>query len=1049
MSVQLSNVAQHFSKLYLAAFLRAPDLGGLNYWSDKVALEGLSLQAVGGIIFSLPIVTAIYPSTLSDLDFVEAIYENVFGRASDAEGLNYWANEIAALRTSFAAQGSGNAAFEARGQLVMNMINAGLGTPDGTDGKAYIVNRLEVAEYAVEKQLMSGVEIPPSQLLVIELGVNAEASSVTRGMDAVDNFFYSDTTAPMLQFASVNGAMLTLSYSEALNAASDAAAGSFVVTVDGSPVTVSSADAHGNLVVLTLTTAVSFGQTVTVSYTTPATQPIEDVAGNDAAAFSNRVVNNVTGDATPPVAPTLSLASDTGSVASDGITSNGTVNVSGLEPNASWAYSTNGGTNWVAGVGNSVSFSLDGSVSLIARQTDAAGNVSANSATLSFTLDRVTPLLSSATVSGNTLTLTYNEALDAASNAAVSSFMVSVDGNPVTINSVDANATTVTLSLGAVVTYGQQVTLDYVLPASNPIQDMAGNTVAALSGFSINNLASAPDPRSGTLITDFFGSQDAGRSLGVQADGRIVLAGYADNGSSDFALVRYNTDGSLDTAFDGDGKLTTNFFTVNSAGSSDAGYSLTLLADGKMLVGGYAYNGSNGYNFALAKYNSNGSLDTSFDTDGKLVTDIAGSTGAEDKGFSVAVDANGKILLAGYSSASGNSNFALVRYNANGSLDTSFDVDGKLTTDISGSLDEGHGIALQADGKILISGFAYTASNSYDFALVRYNTDGSLDTSFDADGKLTTDFAGTIDYGYSVNVQNDQKILVAGYTYSGSDSYDFSLVRYNTDGSLDTSFGMNGKLVTDFAGEQDFGNKIFVQSNGKIIVAGNSFNGSDYDFALARYNANGSLDTSFGTGGKVSTDFAATNEYGYDVSVDASGKIIVAGYAFNGSHNDFAVARYNSDGGLDVGNFGQFFLASGDHAEHLTLTASTNDRDIVNTYFGKSTQANLDTLEVFTLGSDAIHLANALTKPSSLVRLADIASSDSLADSLSASFSGSVAANTAALLIIQSGLAAGTYLYANDGNAAYSALDDVFVQLVGLQGTLGNVGVLVVNDYFA
>ncbi len=1048
MSIQLSHVAQHFSKLYLAAFLRAPDLGGLNYWSDKVTLEGLSFQTVGGIIFSLPVVTAIYPGTLSDLDFVEAIYENVFGRASDAEGLNYWAHEIAALRTSYAAQGSGNAAFEARGQLVMNMMDAGLGTPDGTDGKAYIVNRLDVVEYAVERQLQSGIEISPAQLLLIESSVNADASSVTQGIAAVDSF-YGDITAPTLQFVSVNGATLMLSYSEVLNAASDTAAGSFVVTVDGSPVAVSSVDAHGNVVVLVLTTAVSYGQAVSISYTIPAAHPIEDLAGNDAAAFSNRVVNNVTGDTTPPVVPTLSLANDTGSIANDGITSNGTVNVSGLESNASWAYSTNGGTNWVVGVGNSVSFSLDGSVSLMARQTDAAGNVSANSAILSFTLDRTTPLLSSASVSGNTLTLAYSEALDATSDAAVSSFMVSVDGIPVTVNSVNANGMTVTLTLDAAVTYGQRVTLDYVPPVSSPIQDMAGNTVAALSGFAINNLASAPDLRSGTLITDFFGSQDAARALGVQADGRIVLAGYADHGSSDFALVRYNTDGSLDTAFDGDGKLTTNFFTVNSAGSSDAGYGLVLLADGKMLVGGYAYNGSNGYNFALAKYNANGSLDTGFDADGKLVTDIAGSAGAEDKGFSLSVDANGKILMAGYSSVSGNSNFALVRYNANGSLDTSFDVDGKLTTDISGSLDEGHDIALQADGKILVSGFSYAASDRYDFTLVRYNTDGSLDTGFDADGKITTDFAGNIDYGYSVTIQNDQKILVAGYTYSGSDSYDFALARYNTDGGLDAGFGMNGKLVTDFAGAQDFAHKVVVQPNGKIIVAGNSFNGSDYDFALARYNANGSLDTSFGSGGKVSTDFAATHEYGYDVSVDANGKIIVAGYAFNGSHNDFALARYNSDGSLDVGNFGHLFLTSGDHAERLTLTARSDDRDIVNAYFGKSTQANLDTLEVFTLGSDAIHLANAPTKPTSLVRLADVASSDNLASSLSASFSGVVAANAAALVVIQSGLAAGTYLYANDGNAAYSVLDDVFVQLVGLQGALGSVGALVVNDFFA
>lgn len=185
----LTPIQQHFTKFYLSAFLRAPDLGGLNYWNDEVLVHGKSLQQVGGIIFSLSVVTAIYPANLSDQEFVESIYRNVFGRDSDAEGLGYWSNEIASLRNSFTVQGSTSAAFEARGQLVMNMINAGLGTLEGTPGKAYIENRLDVATYAAEKQLAVGRDIQVSQLLDIMNKVDEFDSTVYTATQAIDNAF--------------------------------------------------------------------------------------------------------------------------------------------------------------------------------------------------------------------------------------------------------------------------------------------------------------------------------------------------------------------------------------------------------------------------------------------------------------------------------------------------------------------------------------------------------------------------------------------------------------------------------------------------------------------------------------------------------------------------------------------------------------------------------------------------------------------------------------------------------------------------------------------
>ena len=252
-----------------------------------------------------------------------------------------------------------------------------------------------------------------------------------------------------------------------------------------------------------------------------------------------------------------------------------------------------------------------------------------------------------------------------------------------------------------------------------------------------------------------------------------------------------------------------------------------MQADGKILVAG-----TSGADFALVRYNSDGSLDTSFSSDGKVTTDFGSST--SDYGRSVTVQADGKILVAGTSGA----DFALVRYNSDGSLDTSFSSDGGVTTDV-GASERGYGVTAQADGKILVAGPSYDYnSNKGDFALVRYNSDGSLDTSFSSDGKVTTDFGSERDYGESVTVQADGKILVAG-----TSNDNFALVRYNSDGSLDTSFSSDGKVIPDFGGGAS-GHSVTVQADGKILVAGTSYRGG-YKFALVRYNNDGSLDTSF------------------------------------------------------------------------------------------------------------------------------------------------------------------------------------------------------------
>ncbi|MEZ5425080.1 MAG: delta-60 repeat domain-containing protein [Pyrinomonadaceae bacterium] len=193
-------------------------------------------------------------------------------------------------------------------------------------------------------------------------------------------------------------------------------------------------------------------------------------------------------------------------------------------------------------------------------------------------------------------------------------------------------------------------------------------------------------------------------------------------------------------------------------------------------------------------------------------------------------------------------------------------------------------MAIDSSGKIVAAGTSGTFSTGLEFAVARYNTDGSLDTSFDSDGKTTTGFSGaSSSEGFGVVIDANGKIVVAGYT--DFPNTDFAVVRYNTDGSLDTGFDGDGKTTTDFGGSNESANSVAIDSSGKIVVGGGSFTSSD-DFAVARYNTDGSLDTSFNTDGRVTTDMGS-DDFGYGVAIDSFDRIVLAGSASN-----FAVARY-------------------------------------------------------------------------------------------------------------------------------------------------------------
>ncbi len=380
----------------------------------------------------------------------------------------------------------------------------------------------------------------------------------------------------------------------------------------------------------------------------------------------------------------------------------------------------------------------------------------------------------------------------------------------------------------------------------------------------------------GIVTTDFGSDYDKARSVAIQNDNKIIVVGRADSISNTYiAVVRYDIDGSLDSTFGSDGKVTTNI------GNNSSANSVAIQSNGKIVAAGTIDNGS--YNdFAVVRYDTDGSLDSTFSGDGIVTTAIGSSS---DEANSVAIQNDGKIVVVGASDNGSNRDFAVVRYDINGSLDSTFDSDGKVTTDFGGSKgDYANSVAIQSDGKIVVAG---TSNN--DFAVVRYDTNGSLDSTFGSSGKVTT-AVSLSDQAYGVAIQSDGKIVVSGASLRGN-SHVFCTVRYDTSGSLDSSFGSDGIVRTDFESIFNGAHSVAIQSDGKIVVAG-AGNG---DLAVARYDTSGSLDSTFGSDGKVTTDFESGEDGAYSVAIQNDGKIVAVGDTYNGSNSDFAVVRYMGD----------------------------------------------------------------------------------------------------------------------------------------------------------
>jgi uncharacterized delta-60 repeat protein len=396
--------------------------------------------------------------------------------------------------------------------------------------------------------------------------------------------------------------------------------------------------------------------------------------------------------------------------------------------------------------------------------------------------------------------------------------------------------------------------------------------------------------------------------------------------------------GDLDTTFSGDGKVTTEL--VN--GQDNWGSGVAIQTNGKIVVvGDTCIPDTSTWNIGLVRYTAVGKLDTTFSGDGKVVTNLGGI----DQGLGVAIQPDGKITVVGQkcSATSGICDVAVERYTTNGTLDTSFSGDGKQTTDFGGD-DNGSygGLALQSNGKIVVGGFMFnTATQNYDFAVYRYNANGALDTNFSGDGMVSIPFgANRQDFISEVAIQSNGKIVVAGTSCDANNgNCDFALARLNPGGALDTTFSGDGKQTTNFGADDEVGGAA-LQSDGKIVLVGAKSTATTLYFALARYNLNGTLDTTFNGTGKVVTNFSGnTNaDWANDVIVQLDGKIVVSGTVVNGTR-DFALARYTSTGTLDTtfSTDGKVTIDFGQEENAYTLALQSDEKYVLVGFTGPST----------------------------------------------------------------------------------------------------------------
>ena len=361
-----------------------------------------------------------------------------------------------------------------------------------------------------------------------------------------------------------------------------------------------------------------------------------------------------------------------------------------------------------------------------------------------------------------------------------------------------------------------------------------------------------------------------GEAVVIRPGGEIVTAGWLGTpAGADFALTRHDSAGNFEATT-----------TTDLGGADDEAYDAALTPDGGVVVVGRTdAAGITNANFGVVRYAPGGGPDGGFGSAGIVKTDILGGG---DQANAVAVQPDGKIVVAGFATRNGiDSDFALVRYDAAGKPDPDFGTGGVVTTDLGTESDDARAVVIQPDGKIVVAGTA-----GEDMALVRYLPDGKPDPDFGQGGTTITSL-GSESVANGVALTPGGQIVTAGYTLGAKIDRDFLLARYRDDGTLDTT------VKTDLGAGDDFAENLVVDGQGRIVLVGRATSSTILDMALVRYRPDLTLDTSFDGDGILTADFHGRGEFGQDVALDDVGRIVAAGYTANGADTEFALMRAN------------------------------------------------------------------------------------------------------------------------------------------------------------
>lgn len=386
------------------------------------------------------------------------------------------------------------------------------------------------------------------------------------------------------------------------------------------------------------------------------------------------------------------------------------------------------------------------------------------------------------------------------------------------------------------------------------------------------------DPAFGGGLRNYNGLAPA-QSVALQGDGKIVVVGG-------MQLSRFLVDGTPDTSFGTGGTVTV----VGGGGSFQALEAVAIQPDGRIVVAGHTSTPpSLAEDFLVQRFNADGTLDGGFGIGGKLVTDFSGG---QDAAYALAVQTDGRIVVGGLATlgtgSAADQDFALARYLADGTPDAAFGSGGKVTANVGGKADFGYALALQPDGRIVVAGRVGASGGADpDFGVARFQSNGTVETGFTGARPFA---AGIWDEARDVVIQGDGKILLGGYAMI-SGTYQYAVMRLDAQGGLDTGFGTQGVVASGFANAHNFGKALALQADGRIVVAGQISTLLAADFGVWRLTSSGAVDAAFGTGGLVDLDFAGATDGARDVVIGGDGKILVVGAAVNGGSASLGMAR--------------------------------------------------------------------------------------------------------------------------------------------------------------